>query len=78
MQVKILGIKEFRQNMSSIADQVATKKYRFVIARKNKPVFELRPLTEKDLFLEDVRKRIENAKTTKSYTAEEVIKLLNL
>jgi len=78
MQVKILGIKEFRQNMSSIADQVAAKKYRFVIARKNKPVFELRPLTEKDLFLEDVRKRIENAKNSKSYTTEEVIKLLNL
>jgi len=78
MQTKILGIKEFRQNISAIADQVATKKYRFVVARKNKPVFELVPLSEKDLFYEDIRERISQAKKSKSYTTEEVIKLLGL
>ena len=78
MQTKMIGVKELRQNLATISNQVVDKKYRFVVLRKNKPIFELRPLNEKELYLEDIRRRIEEARKGKGFSGEEVIKMLGL
>lgn len=52
MTTKFIGIREFRQNISELYKSAQKKDLRYVILNKNKPVFEVRPLSEKDASLE--------------------------
>lgn len=46
MTTKLIGIKEFRQNISEFTQKARTEGVRFVIMNRNKPLFELKPFSE--------------------------------
>ena len=54
MTTKFIGVKEFRQNMSKISKQAKKNNQRLIVLNNNKPIFELRPLNEKEVILENL------------------------
>jgi len=82
MTTKFVGTKELRQNMAKIAKEAQKKNERIIVLRKNKPVFELRPLSDEDSFVESFRKDIEEARSDKKagrvYSQAQVRKMLGL
>ncbi len=62
MTTRFVGIKELRQHMAKISSRAHKKKERIVVLRKNKPVFELRPLTDEAGLLESLIRDIEEAR----------------
>ncbi len=47
-----MGVREFRQNMTGLYKKAQKEEIRYIVLNKNKPVFEVRPLSEKDFSLE--------------------------
>lgn len=82
MITRFIGVKEFRQHMTKLADQLKKKKERFIIFRKNEPLFELRPLSKEDVkrekFLQGIREAEEDIKTGRVYSIEEAKKMLHI
>jgi len=82
METHFIGTKELRQNMAKVVRNTKVKNRRFIVMRKNKPVFELRPLSTNDMLVESFRKDIEEArsdkKSKKIYSQEDVEKILGL
>jgi len=82
MTTKIIGLKDFRQNLSAYTKQLAGKKVRFIVLNKNKPVMEVNPIKKEEFILEDFEKEIEQGlediKKGKVYTLDEVKKYLGL
>jgi len=82
MNTKLIGVKEFRQNLAGIAVIAAKKNQRYIVLRKNKPIFELRPITGKDLareqFFSEIEEARADAKAGRTYTLEQVEKKLGL
>lgn len=82
MNTKLIGVKEFRQNLAVIANLATKKNQRYIILRKNKPIFELRPISAKDLAREQFFSEIEEAradvKAGRVYTQAQVEKALGL
>ena len=81
MVTKFIGIKEFRQNISSYADKARESDSRFVVMNRTRPLFEITPFG-KDSELDDVVARLAQAerdvKAGRTYTHEEVIAHLGL
>lgn len=61
MTTQFIGIKEFRQHMAKVSADARRRKCRLIILRKNKPVFAVTPLSEKDVFEQDLLRRVEKA-----------------
>ena len=82
MPTKFVGTKELRQNMAKIAKSALENKEKIIVLRKNKPIFELRPLSDEDSLLESFRIDIEEAQNDKKAgrvkSQVEVEKLLGL
>lgn len=76
MTTKMIGVKEFRQNMAKISEEVSKKNQRLIIMRKNKPIFELRPLSDKEVTLEslvmDINDSLDDMKNNRVYSHEEM------
>lgn len=82
MTTKFVGTKELRQNMAKITKDAQKKNERIIVLRKNKPIFELRPLSEKDVFIESFARDIEEARADKKFgrvkTQSQVEKMFGL
>ena len=87
MTTRLIGIKEFRQNMSKLSKEAKKKKLRLIIMSHSIPILEIRPVLdqeklEDELLLEKFSARIEkglrDAKAGKTFTAEEVRKRLGI
>ncbi len=82
MVTRFVGIKELRQNMAKISAEAQKKHERVIVLRKNKPIFELKPLAHNDLLIETFRRDIEEARASAHagnvYTHDEVRKTLGL
>ena len=82
MITRFIGIKELRQNMAKISTQACKKKERLIILRKNKPIFELKPLTDNEALVESFRRDIiearKDVKEGRVYSQSEVEKKLGL
>ena len=82
MTTKFIGIKEFRQDMAGIAALARKRNERLIILRKNKPVFELRPLDSDEALLESFGRTIgearADAKAGRVHSQTKVEKLLGL
>ena len=80
MTTKLIGLKEFRLNLSSYTKEVESKQIRIIVLKKNKPVFEINPITLKEFTLEGLRKDVEKARKQvrkgEVYTLEEAKKIL--
>lgn len=62
MTTKIIGIKEYRQNITSIWKEAREKNIRYIVMVHSKPVFELNPLHDEDELIDLLRKDIEEAR----------------
>ncbi|MBI1812191.1 hypothetical protein HY285_00160 [Candidatus Peregrinibacteria bacterium] len=86
MTTKLIGMKEFRQNLSKLGKKSHAKKIRFIVMNHMVPIFKVEPMNEDDLIdeliLEKYGKEIEEAlqqvKEGEVYTTEEVRKHLGL
>ena len=82
MTTKLIGIKQFRQNVTSLWKEARDKKIKFIVLFHSKPVFEVTPISEEDILLErlaaDVAKAREQYKKGEYYTEEETYKKLGL
>ena len=85
MTTKLVGLKEFRQNLSSLTKLVETKQVRLIVLKKNKPVLEVNPIfDDEEATLEalgmekQIAKAREQVKKGEVYTLEEVRKRLDL
>ncbi|MFH1218424.1 MAG: hypothetical protein V1679_01120 [Candidatus Peregrinibacteria bacterium] len=82
MTTTLVGIKEFRQNLSSYAKAVKKGGIRLIVLRKNVPVLEVNPVDEKEF----ARKRLEaelkeaeeQVKRGEVYSEEEIMKEFGL
>ena len=82
MTTKFIGMKELRQNMSKITKEAEKKNERLIILRKNKPVFELRPLSPQGLitetFLRGIEEGLADAKAGRVYSQKQIEKMLGI
>ncbi len=82
MTTKFIGIKEFRQNMAQIYKSALKKKQRLILLKNNKPIFELKPLSQEEeftnTFIEGIEEALDDVKHGRVYTTEEVNKMLEL
>lgn len=82
MTTQFIGMKELRQNIAKVAKRAQQKNERYIVLRKNKPVFELRPLSVKERkreeFIASIRTAEEDARAGRVYTQEEIEKKLGL
>lgn len=65
MTTRFIGVKDLRQSMAEITKDAQEKNERIIVLRKNRPIFELRPLSDEDSISESFRKDIEEAKADK-------------
>ena len=82
MTTKFIGVKEFRQNIAKIAKNSRKNNQRLVILNRNVPIFEVRPLSQKDLTLEnlvqDIQEGLDDVKAGRVYSQEEIESMLGL
>jgi len=78
MTTKFIGVKDLRQNMAKITKDAQKNNERIIVLRKNQPIFELRPLSNKDIykesFIEDIKEAISQAKKGEVYSQEDILK----
>ncbi len=79
MTTKVIGIKDFRQNLTKLARQ---KNTRFIVMHHSVPLFKTEPIDEDELIVEKYADQIERGlqemRKGKLYTSEEVYKKLGL
>ncbi|MFH1978768.1 MAG: hypothetical protein ABII97_00015 [Patescibacteria group bacterium] len=82
MTTRFVGTKELRQNMAKITKEAELKNQRIIVLRKNKPIFELRPLSNasvfKESFIRDIEKAREDVRKGRVHSQAEVEKMLGL
>ena len=82
MTTSFIGLKELRQTLTAVANTAHKQKHRYIVMRKNKPIFELRPLSGKDATFEALAKDLEEAeediRSGRVHTPQEVERLLGL
>lgn len=82
MTTQFLGLKEFRQNLSTYTKNAKIKNIRFIILKKNIPVLEVKPIDEKHFTLEklaaEIAKARKQVKQGKVYTQEQIMKEFGL
>ena len=81
MNTKFIGVKEFRQNMADYAKKARANKTRYVVMKRDKPLFAITPFEEEesyDSLYEDVMKAKADAAAGKVYTQEEVMQMFGV
>ncbi len=82
MTTKIIGIKKFRENITSLWKEAKKKKIRYIVMYHSTPIMEVNPIDEKELVLENLAKDITEAREQvergEVYTQEEVMKEFGL
>jgi PHD/YefM family antitoxin component YafN of YafNO toxin-antitoxin module len=82
MTTKLIGLKEFRLNLSAYAKEIESGNLRLIVLNKNKPVLEVNPIEIEDFTLEELRKDVARArkdyKKDKYYTIDELKERLGL
>jgi hypothetical protein len=62
MTTKLIGIKEFRQNVTSLYKQAQAKNIHYVVLNRNQPIFKVSPLSEEDTIIEKLALDVEEAR----------------
>lgn len=79
---RIVGLKELRQNMAGITREAIKKKQKLLVFKQNRPLFELRPLSKREVYEAELALAVVRAeadlKAGRTYTLEEVAKELGL
>ncbi len=82
MTTKFIGVREFRQNISEIYKTAQKKNIKYIVLNKNKPVFEVRSISEKESSLEQLlaitREARQDKKSGRVYSLESLEKDLGI
>lgn len=82
MKTKLIGIKDFRQNIARYYAQAKKYGWRYIILSRNKPIWEVKPLSDKEAVLEKLAADIEEArqdvKAGRVYPLEDALQSLGL
>ncbi len=82
MVTKLIGVKEFRQNMAKYSAAAKRNGWRYVVLNRNVPIFEVKPLSDKDAVLEklaaDVAEARADVKAGRVHSAAEIRKYFGL
>jgi len=82
MTTQLIGMKEFRQNLATVAKNARKNQIKYIVLKKNVPIFEVSPIDEKQFLLDKLVCEIKNAeKEIKSgayYTQDEIMKEFGL
>ncbi|PIR54682.1 hypothetical protein COU74_05345 [Candidatus Peregrinibacteria bacterium CG10_big_fil_rev_8_21_14_0_10_36_19] len=62
MTTKIIGIKEYRQNITTLWKEAREKNIKYIVMYHSKPVFEVSPLQDEDELIELLKKDIKEAR----------------
>lgn len=77
MNTKIIGIKDFRANISNYIDKARKGDKRYVVMNRNKPLFEIKPFEEdkeiEDIFF-DILKSKDDIKNGRLYSQDNILK----
>lgn len=64
MVTKLIGVKEFRQNMKRCYAQARKNNWRYVVMSRNEPMFFVEAVDEDELIVEKFAKEIEAARAS--------------
>lgn len=82
MTTTFIGLKELRKQLTRVSNETGKRRQRYIVMRKNKPIFELRPLSKKDALLENLHASIArgeaDVKAGRTYTLTQARKMLGL
>ncbi len=82
MTTKMIGIKKFRENITSIWQESNDKKIRYIVLYHSTPVLEVNPIGDEELVLEDlipeVKKARQQIKKGEVFSEEEIMKEFGL
>lgn len=82
MITKLVGVKEFRQNMAKYMASGSRYGWRYVVLSRNKPIGEVRPFSKKDAVLEqlaaDIAEARQEARAGKGMPLEEALQSVGL
>ncbi len=82
MTTKLIGVKEFRQNVTSLYKQAQKNDIQYVVLNRNQPIFKVSPLSKKDTIIEklalDVEEAREDVKNGRVFDFETVCNELGL
>lgn len=82
MTTRLVGLKDFRQNLATYTKTAQQQNIRYVVLKKNVPVLEVRPLSPKESAMEKFVAEIAEARTQvkrgEVYTQEEIMKEFGL
>lgn len=62
MVTKLIGIREFRKNITNLQVKALKNNWCFIVLNRNKPVFKVEPLSKKDAILEKIARDIKEAR----------------
>lgn len=62
MTTKIIGIKEYRQNITTLWKEAREKNIRYIVMYHAQPVFEVMPLQDKDQLVDLLREEVKTAR----------------
>lgn len=82
MVTKLIGVKEFRQNMAKYSAAAKRNGWRYVVLNRNVPIFEVKPLSKKEAIMErlaaDIAEARQEAREGKGIPLEKALKSLGL
>ncbi len=82
MTTRFIGLKELRARLTRVAGEAHKRRERYIVLRKNEPIFELRPLSKKDATLEklvhDIELAQEDVRKGRVYSQEEVERMFGI
>ena len=82
MTTKLIGIKEFRQNMTKLWKKGRKEHVRFIVMHHSVPVMEVQPIDEDEqlvqIFAKDIEEALAQMKRGEGYSLEEVMKELGI
>lgn len=82
MTTKLIGVREFRQNMAGLYAKAKKNNWRFIVLNRNQPIFNVEPLSKKDAVIEklaiDIKEAREDIKKGRVYDFEKICDELGL
>ena len=82
MTTKLIGVREFRQNIATLYAKARKNNWRYIILNRNQPIFKVEALSKKEAIVEKLAQEIaearEDVKKGRVYDFDEICKELGL
>lgn len=82
MTTKLIGIKQFRRDMTKVTKEARAKNVHFIVMRHSVPQFRVSPMSRKEIEFEQLKADIAEARAQarrgEGYSSDEVRKMLGI